>query len=239
MPPDEGPTVEEAYDTLSRTYETREDDPYCADFEFPAMRELVPDVAGQRVLDAGCGSGRYTEWLIEQGADVLGVDESSEMVDRARRRVDGRAEFRRADIGDPLEFADEDAFDGVVSGLSLHYVEDWHRAFSEFARILRPGGFLAFSTHHPVDDYIAFEGENYFDVERERMTWSAAGADVAVPFYRRPFAAVVNPLVEAGFRLDELVEPTPTAAFEERKPESYEKRLTYPTFLCVRASILE
>ena len=236
MPPDESPTVENAYDKLSETYEAQEDDPYCADLEFPAMTELISNVEGKRVLDAGCGRGRYAEWLIEGGADVCAVDKSSEMVERARQRVNGQAEIRRADIGKPFEFADDSEFDGVVSGLSLHYVEDWRQAFTEFARVLRPGGFLAFSTHHPLDDYIAFEAENYFETERERMTWSTSGEDIDVPFYRRPFSEVINPLAETGFQLDELVEPKPKETFKEKKPESYEKRLKYPTFLCVRAS---
>jgi SAM-dependent methyltransferase len=234
--PDESPTVENAFDRLSESYETHEDDPYCADFEFPATTDLLPDVEGKRVLDAGCGGGRYTEWLIERGASVVAVDKSSEMVEEARQRVDNRAEVHRSDIGKHLEFADDSEFDGVVSGLSLHYLEDWRPVFAEFARILRSGGFLVFSTHHPVDDYVAFEAENYFETEREQMTWSASGDEIDVPFYRRPFSEVVNPLVETGFRLEELVEPKPTEAFEERKPESHEKRLTYPTFLCVRAS---
>ena len=239
MPPDERPTVETAYGRLSETYGSHEDDPYCADMEFPATTALLPRPTGKRVLDAGCGTGRYTEWLAERGADVLGVDTSSEMVERARERIGGRAEIRQADLGAPLAFADDGEFDGVVSGLSLHYVEDWRGTFEEFARVLRSGGFLAFSTHHPVDDYVAFEAENYFEVERQRMTWSAGDEEVDVPFYRRPFAAVVNPLLEAGFRLDELVEPTPEESFREKKPASYEKRLRYPTFLCVRASKAE
>lgn len=236
MSPDEPPTAADSYDKLSQTYQTREGDPYCADLEFPAMTELLPDVAGKRILDAGCGAGRYAEWLIDKRADVVAVDASQEMVEQARRRVGDRADVRRADIGTALEFAEDGEFDGVVSGLSLHYVEDWNPTFAEFARIHRPGGFLAFSTHHPLDDYLAFDAENYFEAERERMTWSAADGEIDVPFYRRPFAAVINPLIETGFQLDEVVEPRPTETFEEKKPESYEKRLKYPTFLCVRAS---
>lgn len=236
MSPDESPTVEDAYDKLAETYETREEDPYCADLEFPATTELVPDVAGKRVLDAGCGHGRYAKWLAERGADVLAVDRNTEMLEQARRRIGDRAEIRRADITEPLEFADDGTFDGVICGLSLHYVEDWRQPFAEFARLLRPGGFLVFSAQHPVDEYVAFEAENYFDVEQERMTWSASGEEIEVPFYRRPLSEVVNPLVETGFQLDELVEPKPRESFEEKKPESYEKRLKYPTFLCVRAS---
>jgi len=239
MSPDENPTVEDAYDKLAGTYEAQEADPYCAEFEFPAMTKLIPDTAGKRVLDAGCGHGRYTEWLIERGADVVAVDENAEMLERARRRIGDRGEIRRADITESLEFADDSEFDGVVCGLSLHYVEDWRQPFVEFARILRPGGFFVFSAHHPVDDCIAFDAENYFEIERERMTWSAAGEEIDVPFYRRPFAEVINPLIETGFQLDELVEPKPKEGFEEKKPESYEKRLKYPTFLCVRATNAE
>lgn len=237
MPADDRPTVEDAYDELAETYTAQEEDPYCAAFEFPATTELVPPVDGTRVLDAGCGHGRYAEWLTRRGAEVVAVDSNAAMLERARTRLGDRVEIRQADITASLEFADDSSFDGVVCGLSLHYVADWREPFTAFARILRPGGFLVFSAQHPIDEYVAFDAENYFAVERERMTWSADGEDVDVPFYRRPFAEVINPLLETGFRLEELVEPQPTDAFEQRKPESYEKRTTYPTFLCVRASI--
>lgn len=236
MPPDESPTVEDAYNTLAETYKAQEEDPYCADLEFPAMAELIPSVEGKRILDAGCGHGRYAEWVIKRGAEVLAVDANAEMLEQARHRIGDRAEIRQADITDPIEFAADDEFDGVICGLSLHYVEDWREAFTEFARILRPGGFLVFSAQHPVDEYIAFEVENYFEIEQEQMTWSASGEEVDVPFYRRPFAEVINPLIETGFQLEELVEPRPRETFKEKKPESYEKRLKNPTFLCIRAS---
>lgn len=231
--------MEEAYDRLAETYERQENDPYCADLEFPAMKDLLPDVAGKRVLDAGCGHGRYAEWLADHDAEVVAVDENAEMLERAERRVGDRATLHRADITESLAFADDDEYDGVVCGLSLHYVEDWREPFAAFARILRPGGFLVFSAQHPVDEYVAFDPEDYFAVERETMTWPAADGDVDVPFYRRPLAEAVNPLLDTGFRLDELVEPKPKATFEAKKPESYEKRLRYPTFLCVKASLAQ
>lgn len=46
------------------------------------------------------------------------------MLEQARRRIGDRAEIRRADITESLEFADDSEFDGVICGLSLHYVED-------------------------------------------------------------------------------------------------------------------
>ncbi len=234
MPSEEPPTVEEAYAKLAPTYESQETDPYCADLEFPAMNGLIPDVTGQRILDAGCGHGRYADWLCDQGADVVAVDSNEAMLEQARRRLGNRATVRHGDLTESLPFA-EDTFDGIVSGLSLHYVEDWRVPFAEFARLLRPGGFLTFSTHHPVDEYTAFEPTNYFAIEKQHMTWSAGESEVDVPFYRRPFDEVITPLLETGFRLDELVEPTPRESFADKNPDSYEKRLRHPTFLCVRA----
>ena len=236
MPPDDVPSIEDAYDKLAQSYTIREDDPYCADLEFPSMKALMPTIAGKRILDAGCGCGRYTEWLIERGARVVAVDQSDEMLEQAKARVNGEADFRRADLGKPLTFVDDNEFEGIVCGLSLHYVEDWRVPLTTFSRILEPGGFLAISTHHPLDDFIACDAENYFEIERASMTWSTSDEEVTIPFYRRPFAEIVNPLIETGFQLEELVEPKPKATFKQKKPESYEKRLGYPTFLCIRAS---
>jgi SAM-dependent methyltransferase len=230
----EDPIAEAAYDELADTYaEEVRTNPYNADLEFPATTSLIPDVEGKRVLDAGCGTGVYTEWLLDRGADVVGIDVSEAMLEHARERVGNRAEFVRTDLGEPLEFAETDSFDGVVSALALGYVADWRMPFAEFARLLRPGGFLVFSTGHPLDQFPPEDDEgeaNYFEVERAVKEW-----DVEVPYYRRPFSEIVEPLLETGFRIDEVLEPRPTAAFEEKWPERYEKESRYPVFLCVRA----
>lgn len=231
MPSEEDPTVEAAYDELAEEYAREvETSAYNADLAFPGTVEIVPDVAGKRVLDAGCGTGVYAEWLLEQGAEVVGVDASEEMLAEAADRVGDRADLYRADLGEPLPFAD-DAFDGVVSVLVLGYIEDWRRPFSEFARVLEPGGFLVFTVANPFDEFPLEEDENYFAVERRVKEWS-----VEIPYYRRPLAEVLNPLVEAGFRVDRIAEPQPTEGFREKRPERYEKESRQPVFLCVRAT---
>lgn len=228
------PIAESAYDELADSYASDvRTNPYNAHLEFPATTSLVPDVDGSRVLDAGCGTGVYAEWLADQGADVVGVDVSEEMLSRARERTGSSVEFHRADLGSRLSFADSDSFDGIVSALALSYVAEWTETFSEFARILRPGGFLVFSTGHPLDQFPFGEDDdqaNYFAIERRTKDW-----DVDVPYYRRPLSAIINPLLEAGFRLDTVLEPQPTAEFEEIWPERYRKESRYPVFLCVRA----
>jgi ubiquinone/menaquinone biosynthesis C-methylase UbiE len=231
-------TVEAAYDTVAETYdEDVENNAYNAELEMPGTTSLIPDVAGRRVLDAGCGTGIYSEWLRERGAEVVGVDASREMLARARERLgatdgerdDPPVEFHRADLAEPLDFPDE-SFDGVVSALVLDYVEDWHATFAEFARVLRPGGFLVFSVGHPVEEYVDNEDVTYFDRERVTKQW-----DVEIPYYRRPLADVLEPLLAAGLRLDGIVEPEPTDRFRELRPEAYEKESRQPVFLCLRA----
>lgn len=231
MTSEDDPAPEDAYDELADTYVREiETDAYNADFAFPATTALIPDVAGKRVLDAGCGAGAYTEWLLDRGADVVAVDASAGMLDRATERVGGRAEFHRVDLGEPLAFAAEDEFDGIVSALVLDYVRDWRQTFSEFARVLESGGFLVFTVPHPFNEFPLGEDENYFAVEPRTKEWS-----VDVPYYRRPLSEMVGPLLETGFRIDAMVEPQPTDAFAERRPERYETESKRPVFLCVRA----
>lgn len=225
------PIARDAYDELAATYaEDVETNGYNAHIEFPGTTALVPDVEGARVLDAGCGTGRYTEWLLERGADVVGVDASEAMLDHARERVGDRAELHRADLGGSLDFARDVEFDGVVSALALGYVEDWRRPFSGFARILKPGGFLVVSDIHPFDEYPLEADENYFEVESRTKEWA-----VEVPYYRRPLSEIFDPLFENGFRIEAIAEPQPTDAFERQRPERYERESKRPVFLCLRA----
>src|ERR1700685_3996056 len=81
----------DAYDRLAEVWsKTTDDGPYNGGLERPALRSLVPDpVSGQTVLDAGCGSGAQCAWLLDQGANVVGVDLSPRMIDEATRRCGG------------------------------------------------------------------------------------------------------------------------------------------------------
>lgn len=66
------------------------------------------------------------------------------------------------------------------------------------------------------------------------MAWESFGTVVDVPAYRRPLSAMVDPALDAGFRLDRLVEPTPTEAYRRADPDRYEYEATNPNFLCFR-----
>ena len=233
MTSDDNPIAKTAYDQMADTYkEDVKTNAYNAELEFPATSSLVPNVDGKRLLDAGCGTGFYTKWLVEQGAEVLGIDVSNEMLSHAVEQVGDSAEFRQADLGEPLDFAAAESFDGIVSALALSYVKDWHQVFSEFNRILRSDGFLVFSTGHPLNQFPPENdgGENYFEIEKLHKEW-----EIDVPYCRRPFSKILDPVLSHGFRLDTVMEPQSTEKFKELRPERSEKESRYPVFLCIRA----
>jgi SAM-dependent methyltransferase len=80
---------------------------YNALYDRPTVLGLVGDVAGQRVLDAGCGPGLYAEAPASMGADVTAIDASEEQLRIARGRLGDSVRVQRAVLGDPLPFENE------------------------------------------------------------------------------------------------------------------------------------
>jgi 2-polyprenyl-3-methyl-5-hydroxy-6-metoxy-1,4-benzoquinol methylase len=111
----------------------------------PRLAFLLAHVpAGARVLDVGCGEGRFTEALAEHGARVVGVDVAEEPLRRARARRLELELLRVAPAGPwPLEDA---SFDVVWAGEVIEHVADTAGWLSEVRRVLRSGGALALST---------------------------------------------------------------------------------------------
>jgi len=227
------------YDAIADAYAAGVDSaPYNALYERPAMVELLPPIENAAVLDAGCAAGWYAAELARRGAVVTGVDSSASLLEYARRRIEtaklgDRVKLRLADLAEPLEFADG-SFDGIVSSLVLHYVRDWAPMLREFRRILKPGGWLLFSVHHPAADAKRFEPKRYLETELIEDYWDWVGT---VRFFRRPLSAVIQAVVDAGFIVEQLVEPLPTEEFRRQKPKSYEHSLRWPEFLIIRASV--
>jgi SAM-dependent methyltransferase len=233
------PIARIAYDLLAEAYAARvETKAHNAFYDRPAMFALLPLVAGKCVLDAGCGPGIYAEWLVNHGAEVVGLDVSPKMVELARRRLQEKARVIQADLGQPLDFLESNSFDLIVSALALDYVRDWNGVFKEFFRVLREPGYFVFSVSHPSDEFYDHHPQgNYFDIEQVQMefNWPDDGVRVQVPYYRRPLSAMLDPLLDAGFILERLVEPQPTSEFEKEDPADYVKLMKQPGFICFRA----
>ena len=211
--------------------------------EWPALRAMLPEVKGRRIVDLGCGFGWFCRWAWEQGAaSVLGFDVSQKMLERAVASSDMAIEYRRADLEElNLPAA---AYVLAYSSLALHYVNDVGRLFSAIHQALAPGGRLVFSTEHPVlmapskpGWSIDAEGKRtwpidcYF-IEGPRTTdWLSEG----VVKYHRTIGTTLNALIAAGFTLNHVEEFCPTPEQIAAKPELAEE-LERPMFLLVSAS---
>jgi len=110
-----------------------------------AVLDRLPLAGDERVLDAGCGSGRVTELLAERlpHGQVVALDGSAAMVEAARERLAAfgdRIEYVVADLGEAIPL--EGAVDAVLSTATFHWVPDHDALFANLAAVLRPGGRL-------------------------------------------------------------------------------------------------
>lgn len=228
--------VRNAFDQLASVYENTVDKNslYNSEYERPSMiNNLPPDIQGRKALDAGCAAGWYTEQLLDKGAEVVAVDVSPEMISSAKRRAGDRADIFCIDLEDVLPF-EEQSFDLILSSLTLHYLRSWEQTFSEFKRILKPGGTFLFSVHHPITDIKLLKEPHYYDTELIIDQWNKEGKVYEVPFYRRPLQEILNTTLKY-FSIEKVIEPEPTANFKVQSPEGYEKLMRSPQFLIIKA----
>ncbi|TCH99626.1 class I SAM-dependent methyltransferase [Roseococcus sp. SYP-B2431] len=225
------------YGTLPRSREGLAGAP-----EWPALRALLPELRGARVLDLGCGFGWFARHARERGAaHVLGLELSGRMLERARSMGEDPAiEYRRAD----LESVDlpEGGFDLAFSSLVLHYIADLGGLLAKVSRALVPGGSLVVSMEHPIfmapsqPGWRIGEGrpvwplDGYFR-EGERVTdWFTPG----VVKQHRTLGSTLNLMMGAGFRLAHVEEWCPTDAQIAAEPD-WEKERERPMFLLIAA----
>ncbi len=148
-----------------------------------------------------------------------------------QQRAGAQVKVLQADLAEPLDFAEDASFDVVVCVLVLHYLRDWLPALKEFQRVLRPGGLLIFSTHHPFTDMELSPTGDYFSVDLIEDEWDVG----KVQFYRRPLSKISRDLFHAGFVIEEISEPQPQKPPDEVTPAWYERTMKNPWRLLVRA----
>ena len=224
------------YDSFAEAYEAaNENNLINAYYERPAMLALAGDVAGRRILDAGCGSGPLFEALRDRGAIVTGIDKSAGMLELARRRLGAGADLRLAELGSPLPFPD-DTFDDVTASLVLHYLQDWGPTLAELRRVLKPGGRLIVSVDHPFVTNLAHREAgrepDYFATYNWVDEWTVGGQTALLSFWARPLHAMTDAFTAAGFRITVISEPavapdTP----RELLPDKFADRRRFLCFL--------
>jgi SAM-dependent methyltransferase len=217
--------IAEWYDQFLR------DRPVYTEVILPNLLALVGEVEGEVICDLACGQGWIARELARRGALVTGLDLAPNLV-----YVEGNAE--RAE---PLS---DGQFSGCVCTLALINISDLRATFASVRRILRPGGWFVFAITHPCFDTphaqwtplpdpehaLARTVTGYFD---ERLWYSANsdGVRSRVGDYHRMLSTYLNTLLAAGFVLEQVLEPRPSARQAELVPGNRE----IPTLLLIRA----
>lgn len=118
--------------------------------EWESLEPLLPDFAGKRVLDLGCGYGWHCIYAAEHGAAaVTGVDLSEKMLAVAREKTTApQVTYIRGDMAE-TPFPPE-SFDVVLSSLAIHYLPSFTDFLERVRQCLSPGGDFVFSVEHPI-----------------------------------------------------------------------------------------
>lgn len=226
------------YDELADCYATSSaSGPTNALYDRPTMLKLLGPLRGRSVLELGCAAGHLTRDLVAAGADVIALDRSKQMIDHARRSVGGGARIELADLNQPFDMVDGHSVDLVAASLVLHYLPDWRGVISEIHRVLRPGGALVLSVHHPITGWYRSDRNDYHRVELIDEEWDLNGVAATARMWRRPVSAVFMPLLDQGLIIDGVHEPD--FDFDDLAVPDERVRLalnTSPVFLYVRAT---
>jgi 2-polyprenyl-3-methyl-5-hydroxy-6-metoxy-1,4-benzoquinol methylase len=210
-----------AYDQWAEEYDDA--DPTTL-LDEPFLLSMLKLFDGCRVLDIGCGTGRYVRQAAQPGVTVVGVDLSRAMLARARRGITPEASVSwvQASVAD-LPFS-QGAFDRVISGLVLDHVDDLHGFFLQVAETLRPGGRLIMSAIHP---------------DMQRLTGSVVRFTSAGREYRthgivHEVRSIAEAVQQSGLTPECLLEPPVDQELVARRP-AWSNRLGCPALVLLAA----
>ena len=166
--------------------------------EEPVTLELIGQVQGKRVLDLGCGTGRYCALLADREALVIGIDCSKKMMEQAKKNVSARSriELHHGTI-DRVDFPDQD-FDLVVSALTLNHMPALEPTLREAVRVLKDSGMLIISDIHPFWPVSGHDYVEFFD---------ETGQEYRIPEFPHLFEEYWRILIQLGMRIEEIREP--------------------------------
>lgn len=181
--------VAEGYNLYAATYE--KDHPYLDTFEGDVVFKMLGKVKGLKALDVGCGAGRITKFLKNEGAEVYATDISSEMLKIINKKMSDVKTFEAGINQLPFE---DNTFDVVTAAFVIVHLHTLDKGFEEVYRVLKPGGFFVItnvnqrkpprlklkdgekiiikSNYHRPEDVIEALKDCFFTIEKEEFVFA-------------------------------------------------------------------
>jgi 2-polyprenyl-3-methyl-5-hydroxy-6-metoxy-1,4-benzoquinol methylase len=209
----------------------------------PVLLRMLGEVAGQRVLDVGCGNGYFSRMLARRGAKVTGVEPAGTMFEFAAHREKAEPlgiRYRQADICEldgrrPAVDLGE-PFDAVVASMVLPAVPDWTRAMRACIQQLRPGGRFIFSVNHPCFEQLAATWREHGAYQVSKYLADYEIELLYATDFHRPLSAYLNEVIKLGCRIAEVAEPGLDPQIAAESTDSCDHPYVHlPNFLIVAA----
>jgi ubiquinone/menaquinone biosynthesis C-methylase UbiE len=199
--------IVEGYDKWAPTYD-EERNPLIA-LEENITLDLIGDVGNRRVLDVGCGTGRYCELLAKRGARVVGIDPSSKMLERARRKITPGCKFElRLGRIEDASFPNGH-FSVVVCALTVGRMPELEPLIRKASRFIESRGRLIVSDMHPYWFVSGFDYVEFFDRSRQKYR---------IPEYAHLLEEYWDLFRKFKFGIEEIREPRIDDKLIERFP---------------------
>ena len=190
------------------------------------MLAVVHASGARRVLDVGCGEGRFCRMISETVPQVVGLDPTAWLLSEARKL--GGAQYAQGRAED-MPFEDRD-FDMVVSYLSLIDIPDNAAAIAEMARVVRPGGYVLIANLNSWVTAAQTKGRGVVRNKQGHSTMTVANyltphwywakwRGVKIKNWHRPVSQYMREALQAGLRLEDFQEPLADAGWA--RSESY------------------
>ena len=234
----EARSVRAAWDAAADAYAEAQStglDYYRLDFFGPAQLALCGEVGGYHVLDVGCGTGYFARELARRGASVRGIDISLRMIEHARRAEEAEPLGVTYVVDDAANLGahfDPESFDLAAACLSLQDMPRIPDVLRAVRTVLRPAGRMVASVAHPCTDTPFREWakdasgrkrwlcvDRYFERGPVRYEWNRWSYPFWTTAYHATLADWFGWVVDAGFAVEGLHEPSPTDEALARHPD--------------------
>jgi len=198
---------------------------------------LIPDLAGKRILELGCGSGHSLAylWEHENTCELWGLDLSETQIRFAREFLEERAIPATLFVApmDENPGIPENYFDFVVSIYSLGWTADLPRTLAMIHSFLKPGGMFIFSWEHPAYRSLRYEADiakyvfedSYLD-EGPVLDPSWSGVEIVIN--HRKLSTYLNAVVQSGLVIERVIESEPNIALSREQDFAPEKWYSVP-----------